>query len=260
MHCATSHSFTSSAFAALVLVLWIPHAAAQDGSSVSISQAQLASFMAPARLRALEALAGEVAQRTSVKTELRAKTVPVQSRERFGYPLLFLPCNAPIPQLTMEEESGLATWLKMGGTLIIDWQLGGTGVEEFRASIERFVATLLPGRTLERVPRASVLYRSFYRVQYASGRVRLADDLHGVVVDGRYVILVSYNDLLSTAERGESGEFRFEAVPGGEPQREEAIRLLVNLVMYALCLDYKDDKVHLEYLKSKRNWRLPGEE
>ena len=33
--------------------------------------------------------------------------------------------------------------------------------------------------------------------------------------------------------------------PGGEPQRELAFRLGINLCMYALCLDYKDDAVHL---------------
>jgi hypothetical protein len=41
-------------------------------------------------------------------------------------------------------------------------------------------------------------------------------------------------------------------VPGGEHQREMAFRMGVNLCMYALCLDYKDDSVHLETIMNRR--------
>ena len=34
-------------------------------------------------------------------------------------------------------------------------------------------------------------------------------------------------------------------VPGGEPQREQAFRFGVNLVMYALTGNYKTDQVHV---------------
>ena len=35
-------------------------------------------------------------------------------------------------------------------------------------------------------------------------------------------------------------------MPGGEPQREMAIRFGVNLVMYALTGNYKADQVHVD--------------
>ena len=38
----------------------------------------------------------------------------------------------------------------------------------------------------------------------------------------------------------------------GENQREEAIRLAVNLAMYVLCSNYKDDQVHAEHLMRRR--------
>ena len=37
-------------------------------------------------------------------------------------------------------------------------------------------------------------------------------------------------------------------VPGGEPQREQALRFGVNLVMYALTGNYKTDQVHVPAL------------
>ncbi len=237
-----------------------PAGRAEDGSRVTLAQAQLFSTPLPARTRALDALALETAQRTSIETDLRSRLVAATGPEAFDSPLMFLPADGPLPPLGVEEESALGTWLRLGGTLVVDWQGGGTQLEAFRAALEPWAAALLPGASLERIPRSSVVYRSFYRVQYASGRVRAVDDLYGVQVDGRYAIIACFNDLLSAVERGEGGEYRHEVVPGGDEQREEAIRLAVNLVVYALCQDYKDDKVHLDFLKSKRNWRLPGEE
>jgi len=38
----------------------------------------------------------------------------------------------------------------------------------------------------------------------------------------------------------------------GERQREQAIRLSVNIVLYALCLDYKDDQVHAPFIMRRR--------
>ena len=233
---------------------------AADGSNVALAQVLVPSFPVPSRVFALDALAVEVAQRTSIETGNRARSISVLADERYESPLQFMPCNAPISPLSVDEESALTTWLRMGGTLVVDWQGGSAALEQFRNSVAKFVGSLFPGAGLERIPKASVVYRSFYRLKYASGRLRLVDDLYGVVQDERYVILVSFNDMLSAVERAKDGEFSRKVVPGGVNQREDAIKVLVNLVVYALCLDYKDAKLHLDYLKSKRNWRLPGEE
>jgi hypothetical protein len=37
-------------------------------------------------------------------------------------------------------------------------------------------------------------------------------------------------------------------MPGGEIQREHAVRLAVNIAMYVLCSNYKDDQVHAPFL------------
>ncbi|NIQ00576.1 MAG: DUF4159 domain-containing protein, partial [Nitrospinaceae bacterium] len=41
------------------------------------------------------------------------------------------------------------------------------------------------------------------------------------------------------------GHWTYDIIAGGEAQRQRAIRLGVNIVMYALTLDYKKDMVHL---------------
>ncbi len=243
-----------------LLVCFGPADLNAGGSSVVVAQLQLPGWTGELRLRALEALVAEVTQRTSIATDLRTRPVTLAGPDSFDTPLLLMPCSAPIPDLELDVGNALSAWLRLGGTLFLDWQGGAADLEAFRTSLERFVAAAIPGGSLERVSRASVIYRSFYRLDYASGRVRLVDDVYGVVVDGRYALLVSFNDMLSAAERTASGTYRFEVVPGGDRQREDAIRFLVNVVAYALCQGYKDDKVHLDYLKSKRNWQLPGDE
>jgi hypothetical protein len=44
-------------------------------------------------------------------------------------------------------------------------------------------------------------------------------------------------------------------VPGGEEQREQAFRFAVNVVMYALCLDYKTEQAHIDFIMRTRRAR-----
>ena len=44
-------------------------------------------------------------------------------------------------------------------------------------------------------------------------------------------------------------------LPGGDTQRELAFRLGINLAMYALCLDYKTDQVHVPFILRRRQWQ-----
>ena len=42
-----------------------------------------------------------------------------------------------------------------------------------------------------------------------------------------------------------------------EQQRTRALRLAVNIAMYVLCSDYKDDQVHAKELMRRRGRRKP---
>lgn len=213
----------------------------------------------PQRASALQSLATEVWRRTSVEATAVPKGIQAVALA-YAYPLIFWSLSSELPELKSDDVVQMASWLRTGGTLVVDWGGSASHLEQARTGLDTLVATLVPGGHVERIPRASVLYRSFYRLRYAAGRTRIVEDLFGVLIDGRYAIIISYNDILSALDRNSDGEFRLEVVPGGEDQREEAIRLAVNIVLYAICQDYKDDKVHMDYLKSRRNWRLPGED
>ena len=60
------------------------------------------------------------------------------------------------------------------------------------------------------------------------------------------------HDLAGALSRDNLGSYSFPVTPGGDAQREQAFRFAVNLVMYALCLDYKDDQVHAPFIMRRR--------
>jgi len=119
--------------------------------------------------------------------------------------------------------------------------------------VRRELARLLPSSPLARVARDHVLYKSFYLLDRPGGRLAVKPWLEAQVVDRRVAVLYSQNDLGGAWARGELGDWEYPCVPGGEAQREIAFRLGVNIAMYALCTDYKDDAVHLPFIMRRRS-------
>jgi hypothetical protein len=91
----------------------------------------------------------------------------------------------------------------------------------------------------------------------AEGRVQGPPSLDAIVRGGQAQVLFSEHDLGGALARGASAAWEHPVVPGGELQRERAIRLAVNISMYVLCSNYKDDQVHAPYLMRRRALSLP---
>ena len=84
-----------------------------------------------------------------------------------------------------------------------------------------------------------------------AGRVVGSGHIDAIVRGRSAQVLFLDLDLLGALARvGES--WSFEVEPGGSEQREQAARLAVNVAMYVLCSDYKDDQVHAEWLMRRR--------
>ena len=135
--------------------------------------------------------------------------------------------------------------------LVID-DTGASGPSVEVDAAVRALAMRLFGRSLVEVPATDVVYRSFYRLAAPVGRRADHRALQGVRVSDRWAVLYSRDDLIGAFRRAPTGGPAMPAVPGGEPQREQAYRLAVNLLVYATCLDYKDDHVHVEALLRNR--------
>jgi hypothetical protein len=219
-------------------------------SPVAIGQVQHGGRWNP-RPAALKRLGWELARRTSIETTPAAVPVRLDAPGLHRTPLLYLAGDGPLPPLTEAERAPLRRHLQYGGLLLVDSADGSDGAG-FDASVRAELARLLPASPLRPVPQQHVLYKAFYLLDRQGGRVAVKPWLEAQVIDGRLAVIYSQNDLGGAWARSELGEWEYPCTPGGEAQRETAFRLGVNLVMYALCTDYKDDAVHLPFILKRR--------
>jgi hypothetical protein len=207
-----------------------------------------------ARPEALQRLLWEAGKRTSIDVARDAAVVSLdegtaEGKELFWQPLVFLSGEGELPPFSREERARLERHLRYGGMLVVD---APSGADPFVAAAKRELAAILPGTTLRALDDEHVVYKSFYLLDGAVGRTRDDRHLYGIDVAGRTAVVLSTNDLLGALERDRFGTWRFDCEPDGEAQREQAFRLGVNLLMYATCLDYKADQVHIPFIMKKK--------
>jgi len=214
------------------------------------------------RPTALRRVAWEVDKRTSISVANEPRTVSLRGggaasgARLHETPFLYLAGDREFAMPAEAEVETLRRFLTFGGFLLIDSAEGATG-GAFDGSVRQLIETLYPppATGLEIVPRDHVVYRSFYRIEQPVGRLTISPTMDAVMRDGRMVVAYAQNDLGGAWARDNFGNYELPCQPGGERQREMAFRLGVNLVMYSLCLDYKSDQVHVEYLMRKRRFR-----
>jgi hypothetical protein len=212
----------------------------------------------PARADAPFVLGQEVRFRTSVDVKLDRVSVSMGSKAIFDHPFLLWVGTGPCPPLTDAERLNLATFLDLGGFVLVDNAGEGSDHAAFDRFIRTELARAMPSAPLEPVPGTHVLFRSFYRVSNVWGRHARFPNLEGVTHGARLALVYSRNDLSGSWSRDGFGNWEFEAVPGGPAQREQALRLGINIVLYALLLDYKDEQAHVQYLLRRRRL-TPGD-
>lgn len=204
------------------------------------------------RPTALRRLCWELMQRTSIEAGNDAVPIRLASPRLHRHPMLYLSGDGALPPFSEPELAALRRHLQYGGFLLVDAADGSDGTG-FDASVRRELARLLPASPLSRIAREHVLYKSFYLLDHQGGRLLVKPWLEGQVIGGRLAVVYSQNDLAGAWARGELGDWEYDCSPGGEPQRETAFRLGVNIAMYALCTDYKDDAVHLPFILKRRS-------
>jgi hypothetical protein len=204
-----------------------------------------------ARLSGLRRIAWELQRRTSVEVLPDARPFSLSSPDIFEFPFLYLGGDGAFPPFSAAEVENLRRYLTFGGFLLADANDGSDG-QGFDASFRRELARVLPQSPLRDVPSTHVVFKSFFLLESAPGRLLNKPQLQAAFIGKRAAVMYSQNDLAGAWSRGEAGDYEFDVSPGGEPQRELAVRLGVNLCMYALCLDYKDDAVHLPLILNKR--------
>ncbi len=204
-----------------------------------------------ARLSGLRRLAWEMQRRTSVEVVPDARPISPSSPRLFTQPFVYLGGDGELPPFEEAEVDNLRRYLNYGGFILADANDGSDG-SGFDASFRRELARILPKNPLAVLPSKHVVFKSFYLLDAAPGRLLVKPHFEAAMMGKRAAVLYSQNDLAGAWSRDESGSYEFEVSPGGEQQRDFAFRTGVNVCMYALCLDYKDDAVHLDLIMKKR--------
>ncbi len=199
----------------------------------------------------LRRLAWELQRRTSIEVVLEARAIALSSPRLFEQPFLYLSSDGELPPLKADEVENLRRYLTFGGFLFADANDGSDG-SGFDASFRRELARVLPQSPLAQVPSTHVVFKSFFLLDAAPGRLLNKPWIEGATIGRRAAVLYSQNDVIGALNRDDGGTFEYEPSPGGERQREYATRLAINIVMYAMCLDYKDDAVHLPMIMKRR--------
>jgi hypothetical protein len=227
-------------------------AAAADHSPFRFARLVLPGLSDP-RPSALRRLAWELVRRTSIVTASDTAELRPSDPQLFRHPFLVLAGDRGFALPAEPDLVRLRRYLTYGGFLLIDSSEGRAG-GAFDESVRRLLAQLLPGELPARIPEDHVLWKSFYVLSGAPGRILAAPYVEGVERDRRLAVVYSQNDLGGAWARDGFGRWEHEVIPGGELQREAAFRMGVNLVMYALCLDYKTEQAHIDYILRTRRF------
>ncbi|MDX2142005.1 MAG: DUF4159 domain-containing protein, partial [Rhodospirillaceae bacterium] len=206
----------------------------------------------------LEALTRVLAARTSAEMGAPSAldlAVEVDADALMPYPLLYwrvTPGQELPPGKTAEAVN---EYLHHGGMIVFDApdQVGALGTESGSEGGSaggrlREILARLDIPPLMTLNDDHVLTRSFYLLpglpgRYANSTVYV--ERGSSANDGVSSVIIGGNDWAAAWARDASGLPLYPMVPGGEQQREASYRAGVNMVMYALTGNYKEDQVHL---------------
>ncbi len=199
--------------------------------------------------------AWELIRRTSAPGRLVATRVAADQPQLLAEPFAIWAGDSELAPLSRSELRGLQRFLRLGGMIVVDDNDPERGA--FGRSVRRELARVLPESPVVKLDTSHVIHKTFYLIDRPVGRVLGPPHLEAIVRGGNAQVIFSTHDLLGALARTRGGSWALEVSPGGFRQREYAIRLAVNLAMYLLCSDYKDDQVHAPWLMRRRARRLP---
>ncbi len=192
--------------------------------------------------------------------------VDLETDDLAFYPLLYWPMTPAQADLSPAVVAKVDAFMRTGGTLLFDTRdepLAGLGMSTLstgETTLRRLLAKLdIP--PLEPVPPDHVLTKAFYLLndfpgRWLGGQVWVEaippldpdSEMPARGGDGVSPIIIGGNDWAAAWALDNEGYPIAAVVPGGEIQREMAMRFGVNLVIYAMTGNYKTDQVHVPAL------------
>ncbi|HMA97679.1 MAG TPA: DUF4159 domain-containing protein [Polyangiaceae bacterium] len=205
----------------------------------------------PERDSALSQWGRELVRRTSAPAVFDPPKVAADSPALLDEPFAIWSDDIDPGALTVGERRGLEAFLRLGGVLLVDDSQPDVGV--FGLAARRELRRILPESPPIALEPSHVIYKSFYLVKRPIGRITGPPRVDGIVRGRLPQVLFLSCDLMGALATRQDGFYRFEVNARSPQQRELAIRFAVNIAMFVLCSDYKDDQVHAEWIMRRRS-------
>ncbi len=257
--------------AAAALLLVVPQMVSEArADDVTAMKAALDTRLAYVKTGLSDVDATSQAGLTGLGMALRARTsyeplepigVDLERDDLSLYPLLYWPMDPRAKNLSPRAQSRIGDFMRQGGTIMFDTRDLSLGAVRGAASPGEQTLRRLTGGLdmppLTPLPGDHVLTKTFYILRdfpgrWTGGRLWVealppapkngAPPARGG--DGVSPVIIGGNDWAAAWAVDGSGRFISAPSPGGELQREMALRFGINLVIYALTGNYKTDVVH----------------
>ncbi len=202
------------------------------------------------RSSATSAWSMELVNRTSAPARLAPKEVALDRPELCTEPFAVWAGDGDVGALSTGERRNLAKFIRLGGVLVVDDSDPRGG--GFGRSVRRELARILPESPPVRLDPSHVLFKTFYIVDRPVGRLLGPPTIDAIVRGKNAQVLLLQHDLLGALARSEQGGYALATEPSSYEHRQYALRFAVNIAMYVLCSDYKDDQVHAPFLMRRR--------
>lgn len=202
--------------------------------------------------------AWELVRRTSAPARLVASHVAADDRRLLAEPFAIWAGDGDVPPLSGPELRGLERFIQLGGVLLVDdsdpasGAFGRAARRELRRVMPQSSVVRLQARAGEAGATEHVIYKSYYLLDGPVGRVQGPPHAEAIVRGRNAQVIFLSHDLLGALAREPDGTWALPIEGGGSQQRQHAVRFAVNLAMYVLCSNYKDDQVHARALMRRR--------
>jgi hypothetical protein len=192
----------------------------------------------------------ELTARTSVEPAAARHEVTLQDNDLFNYPFLYMAGKYEFEPFTTDEIEVLRRFLSYGGFLLADDALGQQGYG-FDKALRREMQKIFPGNEFKKLPAGHAALKSYYLMRGIGG-VRMASPaLEGITVGNSTPVIYCQNDLGGAWERDQLGNWSSPCTPGGEAQRRDAFHTGINLILYAMTENYKEDLIHVPFIRKR---------
>jgi hypothetical protein len=167
-----------------------------------------------------------ISERTSIKVNREPKLVSLESKEIFDCDILYISGHVPINFNETEKKNLRDYLINYKGFVFVNDDYGMD--ESFRKEIKK----VFPEYSLEVVPFSHPIYNIFYKFPNGLPKIHEHDggppEGLGIFIEGELRLFYAYNT--DIGDGWDSPEVHNDP----ENVREEAIRMGINIVMYAL--------------------------